>query len=273
MTRLSYNPSWAFNLYHRRSVMHNNIGEFLVASGCHEAIAYSSLGRQVIVKPWNHDVGVPNGALSPEQFGRRYTFRNEGFHDGTDAAQAGIDQALFTAGAVIEGHDIPTQHAIEIQTLARQASNPFGLEGNSSYLVSIQDLLDLEYVKDPNEQKPVWLTIYPRLAGQGSTPPADQGNPPTGQVSGLVPGKPIKLPLPVPGGALTVLSDQEAAMRCGAFFATSWPSLRKALQEAGGNVNGNMRHAIFNAFNPLILAAAKAGFLGEDGALQDEGDE
>lgn len=239
--------------------MHKNIGEFLAAAGCHEAIAIASIGRATIVKPWHADAALTNSAVTPAEFALRYTFRNDAYHDGTDPGQAGIDQGLFIAGSLC-GHDIPTQHQEEIQVACRRADNPFQLENNVLYWVTVQDLLDLEYVKDPNQQPPVWQTIYATLAAvKGSEP---QGTGFSAPVPWSAPGNAPDHPYPA-----APLSADESVRRSGAFFALTWPSLRKALQQAGGTVNVNMRHAVLDAFSPLITAAAQAGVIAEDGAI------
>lgn len=255
--------------------MNKTIGDYLASIGCKESIAFA-MDRSVIKRPWRNDLPIGDSP-TPVEFAGRYTFRDDNLHTPADPAQAGVDPALFTAGSLC-GHDIPEQHRAEIEAAVRRPENLFGLENHETYVLSGQDILDLQYVKDPMQDLPIWVTRFGLLSGAtaptlvaiaaGSIPPIQSAQnqvlllAPRGQMAGVF-----------NGGVPAPLSPQEAALRAAVYFALGWKDLRKALQGAGVKVTVDVRHAVLDAFNPIFLAASAAGLIADDGSIRGGEDE
>lgn len=240
-------------------MLHLTIGDYLVQIGSTRTTANHSPDDRVLMMLFSAADKL-DSETSQESFVHRYGFRYDALKgDGNDPSQAGIDRGLFTSGSLC-GHDIPRQHAAEVHQVARHPSNPFSLADNANYIVTEQDLLDLEYVCGPGSSLPAWLSVWPGLAqpilGGGVAP---------------LPVDPIK-PVTKPG--LTEATDTfDPTIAADAHCALVWPALRRNILAHHGVVGVLIREEIFAAFLPLAIAAAQVGLIGPDGKIQGGVDE
>lgn len=207
--------------------MNSSIGDYLWSSGHRHSVFIKSIDRQIGVATWNNAIPyiVPQ---TRENFKARYGYYDEGLIGaGNDPRQVGLDRNLLSTGDTVGERGLATRSMLELA--ARHPSNPFLLNNNASYVVTIQDIQDTQKVQDLSNQRQSIFdgflsTTLARVNGQvvppvipPVLPPVGHPSPPTVPAPSLPPVTPPVGPVrPSPGDLevwawLGTLTLQQAA--------------------------------------------------------------